>query len=259
MFTIRSRGRVVTVFKLTDSRGSRQGVYCGREGLYLGSAALIEEQDGRDFLRREDEVAALLAAAYGPGHDVAELLARLRFIATSLNQANLAGAMIGALHLRLGAIAADGIARVTRTEALLKANFNPAQPRDDHGRWTADDSNPPERETGATDHPALTPDQEVLPFLARPPFFLEDPPKMFRPFKRPIPRLNGREGAKNIPSWARGSRPFVGENGRDFAKRLMDEKYGPGNWKPADAEYRQLQKYGDRNFRGSASIFDTGR
>jgi hypothetical protein len=107
---------------------------------------------------------------------------------------------------------------------------------------------------GAEGHPALLPAQEVLPFLARPPFFLEDPPKTVRPFKKPIPRLGGREGAKNIPSWARGSRPYVGENGRDFAKRLMDEKYGPGNWRPAESEYRQLQKYGDRNFRDPATI-----
>jgi hypothetical protein len=33
-----------------------------------------------------------------------------------------------------------------------------------------------------------------------------------------------------IPSWARGKRPYVGENGRDYAKRVMDERYGPGNW-----------------------------
>ena len=242
------------MFKLADSRGSRQGVYCGREGLYLGSAALIDRRDGRYCVRREDEVAALLAAAYGPGHDIAELLARLRLIATRLNDANLAAAMIAAVHSRLEEIAEDGISRVIRTEALLKANFDPAQPRDDHGRWTADGSNSSDVEAGGADHPALIPAQEVLPFLARPPFFLEDPPKTVRPFKKPIPRLSGREGAKNIPSWARGSRPYIGENGRDFAKRLMDEKYGPGEWRPADAEYRQLQKYGDRNFRDPASI-----
>jgi hypothetical protein len=242
------------MFKLADSLGSRQGVYCGREGLYLGSAALIDRCDGRYFVRREDAVAALLGAAYGSGHDIAELLARLRLIAAYLNDANLAAAMIAAVHLRLEEIAEDGIARVIRTEALLKANFDPAQPRDDDGRWTANGSNSGDRETGTAGHPALLPVQELLPFLARPPFFLEDPPKTVRPFKKPIPRLSGWEGAKNIPSWARGSRPYIGENGRDFAKRLMDEKYGPGKWRPAESEYRQLQKYGDRNFRDPPSI-----
>jgi hypothetical protein len=67
--------------------------------------------------------------------------------------------------------------------------------------------------------------------------------------------LSGKEGAKNVPDWARGNRPYVGENGRDFAKRLMNEKYGPGNWRPRDnPEYRQIQKWGDRAFRDPWTI-----
>jgi len=67
--------------------------------------------------------------------------------------------------------------------------------------------------------------------------------------KIPIPRLSGKEGAKDAPpSWAKGERPYVGESGKDFAKRLMDKKYGPGNWKKTDPEYRWIQKWGDRSF-----------
>jgi len=73
------------------------------------------------------------------------------------------------------------------------------------------------------------PAQEILPFGARPPLFFEEPPRTLRPFKDALPRLSGREESKDIPSWARGSRPYVGENGRDFAKRLMYDKYGRGN------------------------------
>jgi hypothetical protein len=96
--------------------------------------------------------------------------------------------------------------------------------------------------------------QELLPFGARPPLFFDEPPKTFRPFKEPIPRLSGKEGAKQIPSWARGNRPYVGENGRDFAERLMDKQYGRSNWNRADPEYNQLKKFGDRNFRDPRSI-----
>jgi RHS repeat-associated protein len=61
--------------------------------------------------------------------------------------------------------------------------------------------------------------------------------------------LSGKEGAKNIPSWAQGERPFVGENGKSFAKRLLDDKYGTGNWgRGAGTEFNQLQKFADRNF-----------
>jgi hypothetical protein len=208
------------VFKLADSRGSREGVYCGCEGLYLGSAALIDRRDGRYCVRRQDEVAALLAAAYGPGRDIAELLARLRFIANCLNDANLAAAMIAAVHLRLEEVGEHGLARVVRTEALLKANFDPAQQRDDHGRWTADDSNSGNVEAGGVDHPALIPAQEFLPFLARPPFFLEDPPKTVRPFKKPIPRLSGREGAKNIPKLGAWKPPLYRRKRARFRKTL---------------------------------------
>ncbi|MGS6433520.1 hypothetical protein ACUS56_32310, partial [Pseudomonas aeruginosa] len=38
-------------------------------------------------------------------------------------------------------------------------------------------------------------------------------------------------GAKDVPSWAKGDRPYQGESGKDFAKRIMDQKYGKGNWK----------------------------
>ncbi|MGX7243635.1 hypothetical protein ACWOC1_02165 [Enterococcus quebecensis] len=44
-------------------------------------------------------------------------------------------------------------------------------------------------------------------------------------FKKPISG-SGKEKASNIPSWVAGERPYIGENGNDFAKRLLDEKYG---------------------------------
>ena len=62
--------------------------------------------------------------------------------------------------------------------------------------------------------------------------------------------MSGKEGAKDVPRWAKGEKPFVGESGRDAAKRLLDEKYGPGQWKdtgPA-SEYNQLKKFFDRSF-----------
>jgi RHS repeat-associated protein len=70
-------------------------------------------------------------------------------------------------------------------------------------------------------------------------------------FKVPVPGLSGKEGAKNAPEWAKGNKPQVGENGKQFAKRLMDEKYGPGNWNDRvgpGQEFNQIQKWGDRAF-----------
>src|SRR5438552_17300329 len=48
--------------------------------------------------------------------------------------------------------------------------------------------------------------------------------------KKKTPGLSGKEAADHVPSWAQGERPLTTENGRDFAKRLLDDKYGAGNY-----------------------------
>ena len=42
--------------------------------------------------------------------------------------------------------------------------------------------------------------------------------------------LSGKEAASDIPSWAEGERPLATDNGREFAERLLDSKYGKGNY-----------------------------
>jgi RHS repeat-associated protein len=61
---------------------------------------------------------------------------------------------------------------------------------------------------------------------------------------------SGKEAASNVPSWARGEAPRVGEDGKSFAKRLMDDKYGEGNWSGtgANSEFSKIRKFGDRGF-----------
>jgi hypothetical protein len=63
----------------------------------------------------------------------------------------------------------------------------------------------------------------------------------------------GKEAATDTPSWVKneGHRPCKNpnEDGKAFAKRLLDEKYSAGNYKTgAGSEYSQIQKYGDRSF-----------
>jgi RHS repeat-associated protein len=61
-------------------------------------------------------------------------------------------------------------------------------------------------------------------------------------------RLSGKEGSSDVPSWAEGKKPSAGESGKDFAKRLMDEKYGAGSYdKGPGSEFNKLKKYGDRH------------
>jgi hypothetical protein len=49
-------------------------------------------------------------------------------------------------------------------------------------------------------------------------------------YKKPKPGLSGKEGAKDVPEWARGQRPLVTEDGKKFAQRLLHLKYGKGGW-----------------------------
>ena len=71
-----------------------------------------------------------------------------------------------------------------------------------------------------------------------------------RKFKQPKAGATGKEGATDIPSWARGERPYEGESGKAFAKRLLDKKYGAGNYPTGPgSEFNKLQKYADRHFK----------
>ena len=61
--------------------------------------------------------------------------------------------------------------------------------------------------------------------------------------------LSSKEAAKDVPSWAKGQRPLTIENGRQFAERLLDEKYGKGNYPTGPgSEFSKIKKWGDRAF-----------
>jgi RHS repeat-associated protein len=58
---------------------------------------------------------------------------------------------------------------------------------------------------------------------------------------------SGKERASDTPSWAKGQRPRDGESGKDFAERLLKDKYGPGNFdRGPGSEYNKIKKFGDR-------------
>ncbi len=55
--------------------------------------------------------------------------------------------------------------------------------------------------------------------------------------------------AGDVPSWAQGERPLTTESGRDIAQRLLDGKYGPGNYPTGPgSEFNRLKQWGDRAF-----------
>jgi hypothetical protein len=68
-------------------------------------------------------------------------------------------------------------------------------------------------------------------------------------YKKRKSGLTGKEAADDVPSWAVGERPRTTESGRDFARRLLDGKYGPGNYPTGPgSEFSKIKKWGDRAF-----------
>jgi len=73
--------------------------------------------------------------------------------------------------------------------------------------------------------------------------------KKSQEYKKPKPHTSGKEGAKDVPSWAEGEKPYDHESGKDFAERLLKEKYGPGNYdKGPNTEFNKIKKWGDRSW-----------
>ena len=73
------------------------------------------------------------------------------------------------------------------------------------------------------------------------------------PPKKPKAGQSGKDGSKDIPDWVRqgGDRPLVGEDGKAFAKRVLDKKYPERNGAHdtgADSEFSKIKKWADRHF-----------
>lgn len=61
-------------------------------------------------------------------------------------------------------------------------------------------------------------------------------------------KKSGKERATDAPSWVSSAMnampPHWGEKAKDYARRLMDQKYGSGNWKTGpNTEYNKIVKY----------------
>lgn len=110
--------------------------------------------------------------------------------------------------------------------------------------------------SGSIGLPRIPPPHPVLVFLAA--LFANSgldaliegrrPGEIYRPPAIVQAKKSGKEKASDIPSWAAGQKPRPGESGKDFAKRLLDQQYGEGNWSNTGpgSEYNKLKKNGDR-------------
>ncbi len=133
----------VRLTKAGEPGPDNRRVYCDDDGVFIGpGCALIQAETdlaGRKNYkpRPQSEIARLLDAAHVTRFGLDALMSRLNAIAKALDDGDLGLAWIGALQLGLPELA-DGaaVSRMAAADRLLKAGFNPDEPRDWHGRWT---------------------------------------------------------------------------------------------------------------------------
>src|SRR5512134_108990 len=121
------------------------GLWCDEDGVRLGkSVGLVRrvgrpEASGRATFRRlpHGEIRALLDAAYGrDAIDADRVVRALDAAVRALEADSPVRAILVATFLGLPRLDEGGLARLERHMRFIKAGYDPAQPRDDGGRWT---------------------------------------------------------------------------------------------------------------------------
>lgn len=125
--------RPARLFRLDDAPQG-PGLSCDATGLRLAGVSLLRK-DGSGFApRAPDEIATLLACAYGGRPDTPRLTATgLETVARALNQGDLAKAMTAAVFLRLPEPDPNGAARIAHANEIL-AKWD-GQPRSAGGQY----------------------------------------------------------------------------------------------------------------------------
>ena len=60
-------------------------------------------------------------------------------------------------------------------------------------------------------------------------------------------RRSPKDRSTDFPSWAKGEQALPGESPREAAERLMNKRYGEGNWSPRKSkEYSEIKKHFQR-------------
>ena len=123
-----------------DSRGPAVDA----DGAVLGPDCILVRRTPEGYRCADlDEIRIALAVAYGDDRHASAVFAGDCRIAEALADGEIAFAPIVGLHLPLPDLDAAGLQRAARIASLIKANFNPAQPRvpagsPEGGQWTGD-------------------------------------------------------------------------------------------------------------------------
>lgn len=131
--------RPARLFRL-DEDPSGLALSCDETGLALAGVALLRRTANGFEPRSPSELDVLLRHA-NAGRDTPLALpsSGLRTVAEALNRGDLAKAQMAAVFMRVPELDADSAVRLILADDTLAktASYDPDQPRDGHGRWTA--------------------------------------------------------------------------------------------------------------------------
>lgn len=116
--------------------GHPSSVSCGEDGPSIGPVRLLRRTEFGFEPRPMGELDFVLSKAFGAPITTSGMMPGLLDIARALDEKNLALAMIATLHLQLPSLDETQASRAGKAEKLVKAGFNPAERRDECGRWT---------------------------------------------------------------------------------------------------------------------------
>jgi hypothetical protein len=124
----------LTMRQLHERGPMCRGLAVDSEGVVLGTKCILVRRSGRGYQVADFDKTGQLLFALGRHHNVQHLELQLNGIRRALDDGNLAKAQILGLQTSLAGISSDELARIEVSAALLK--YDPAQPRDNIGRWT---------------------------------------------------------------------------------------------------------------------------
>ena len=231
-------------------RGPRsRGLVVDRDGVALGPGAVLVSRSAAGYrCARNDDLVRLTRLVFAGDVRLQRLPTVLAQMARALDAGDLVKAQLLGLEIPIGELDDGQLAQLGATSDLLKG-FDPNQPRvpagqPGGGQWAGDAGKAPPSPSSETQLA-----QELL-IPGRIPFGWV--PRAMAP----RPGRSGPDGATDIPSFARGTRPTekapdVWEKPGEYARRIMDDRYGRGSWENTPErlqEFRKIQKYGSRHW-----------
>ena len=136
--SISKDGIVLQGMRRLHPRGAgARGIVVDAEGVMLGPDCVLVRRSGNRYRCIDrDEAAALQALVLDPCDDPDWLFQQSCSIAKALTDREVALAQIFGLRIPVGNLDNRRLTGLAAAARLVKANFNPDEPRDDHGRWT---------------------------------------------------------------------------------------------------------------------------